>query len=120
MARPWARQWPSFTKMPLARQRSTNSRQSRLFPTPASPTIPTICPCPSRALRSALWSTAISPSRPTNRENPRAREHPIDELGRVPGEQRLPSIGHLLHPRGETDCVALRRVVHPEIIADLP
>ena len=43
-----------------------------------------------------------------------------NELGRVPSDKRLASIGHLLHPRGETDRVALRRVVHPQIAADLP
>jgi hypothetical protein len=36
-----------------------------------------------------------------------------DELRRVPGEEHLSRIGHLLHPRGETDSVALRHVVHP-------
>jgi hypothetical protein len=43
-----------------------------------------------------------------------------NELGRVPGQERLPGIRHLLHPRRETDCVSLRRVVHPQIVADPP
>ena len=42
------------------------------------------------------------------------------ELGRVPGEERLPGIGHLLHALREPDRVAERRVVHAEIVADLP
>jgi hypothetical protein len=41
-----------------------------------------------------------------------------NELGRVPREESLAGIGHLLHPRGQANRVALRRVVHPQIIAD--
>src|SRR2546428_97725 len=60
--------------MPRVRQRSTNSRHSRLFPTPASATTPTIPPRPSRERLSAVSSTASSSARPTKRENPRARD----------------------------------------------
>ena len=41
---PWARPVPSVTSIPRARHRSANSKESRLFPIPASPTIPTTCP----------------------------------------------------------------------------
>ena len=51
-----------------------NSSQSRLLPTPASPTIPITCAWPASACSRALSSTRSSSSRPTKREKPRARE----------------------------------------------
>ena len=50
---PWATPPPSNTRSPSARQRSTNSKQRRLLPTPASATTPTTWPLPSRARASA-------------------------------------------------------------------
>src|SRR6266542_3368023 len=37
----------------------------------------------------------------------------------MPREEYLSGVRHLLHSRRETDRVALRGVVHPEIVADL-
>src|SRR5439155_478928 len=67
---PCAGQWAWWTAMLRARHRLTNSRQTRLFPTPASPTTLTTCPFDSSARARTPSSQASSSSRPTSLEKP--------------------------------------------------
>ncbi len=68
------RSGPPSRASPAARQRSANSKQSRLLPVPASATTPSTWPSPRRVRSSAASSVRISASRPTKRTRPRARE----------------------------------------------
>jgi hypothetical protein len=48
------------------------------------------------------------------------REEPLAHLRGRLGEVDPPRLGDLFHPRCQVGRMAERRVVHPEIVADLP
>ena len=76
-------------------------------------------PHPTHALEIEDVQRFVQPLDPSF---PQVSEHEVagDELRRMLGQQGLPRLGDLLHSRGQADRVPLRRVVHPQIIADLP
>jgi hypothetical protein len=47
-------------------------------------------------------------------------DEPLDQLGGVLGEVGLPRLGDLFHSRCQARGVPESRVVHPQIVADLP
>ena len=97
IALPYDRPWPSRYVTSRFSHHCRNSNSRRDFPIPASPTMPTTCPCPLAATSNRLRSRSSSRSRPTNRANvppsanPAVSRRPRRWIGRAACATRVSS-----------------------------